>query len=830
MTPEATRSECHVLVRGLGSGLLRDVVVDALSGMTGVVVHEDDTVAEGEVDLVVERGTEDGAVGPATVSVTDAGRSVIRLPVEQLTRSTLALIVNAVRREEQGWLGDVLAACRRIDTVIEHATEVASATYAEGGGFEDWRAGFADGGRIAGEPGDAAPLSSQLASRSTDPRTLLATLDASSGDGRRSRAGGPHPDGAVRMHPFSALVREFDLSGREVDIVLLCFVGELDSRYGRRFAYLQQDAAATAPTVDLAATLLCDSAADRLELHRTLWSGPLVTTGILRVDRRSGQRPSGSSALGLDPSVLRMLTGDRSPDAGQDLVDPHATPRLDPSFEVGPVAREVAGLVDAGEPVHLAGADPATRRALATDVAHLLGRSLLVVPYGRLLSSADDDGSDRAVAEGLRRELLRLDAIGLVDDVPAERDGWQAVVGALGSRVLTGASASVPSLATDRARRRHVVSVAPPRGAERAAVWAAAAEWTGVAVHGGTDALASRFGVSVDDAADALEAAAHDGRRSVTADDVVAVLTTRGVRSAGGLLTTVRPRARLDDLVLDPVTRRELEYACARIRHRDDVIVDQGWDQRSSRLTGTYLLFAGPSGTGKTMAAEAVAHELGLPIQNLELSSLLSRWVGEFEKAVDAVFAAAEATGGIIAMNEADALLAPRTEVDNAQARYANAGTSHLLSRLEQFTGHVIFTSNLLGADSIDPAFHRRLTATIRFRRPDPAQRLELWRTVWPDASSTGTPLRYSIGGEPVTSSGRLEELAAEHALSGGSIANIARNAAFLAAQRRDEPLRPAAGEVLEVDIDDASLDEALRLELAKIGDFRLLMRGRAAS
>lgn len=819
MTPQERHAECHVLVREFGRGLFQDVITDALTEMPGVVVHIDDVAGQEEVDLVVELAGGDGERQPATVAVDEDGRSVIHLPVAQLTRNTLALVVNAVCQDQQTWLGDVLAACQRIDAVIERATEVATATYERGGGFEDWRVAFADGGRIVDDVSDAGPMVSPMASPSADPVALLAALGAG--------PEWPDDDGA---HPFANLVREFELSGREVDIVLLCFVGELDTRYGRRFAYLQQDAAATSPTLELAAALLCGTAKERLELHRGLWSGPLVATGILRVHGASGDTPSGAARLSLAPSVLRMLIGDRSPDAGQDLVDPRSTPRLDPSYEPRASAREVAAILDVGEAVHLAGADAGTRRAIAADVAHLLGRGLVVTPYRRLVTTGAEEGLDRGAAESLRRELLRLGAVGLVDDVPTEDDRWQAVLGALGSRVLTGAPAAVPSLATDRARRRHVVVVAPPRGQERAATWVTAAEWTGIAIGGGTDALASRFGVSVDEAADALESAAHDGRRTVSADDVVAVLTTSGVRSAGGLLTTVRPRARLDDLVLDSVTRRELEYACARIRHRDDVIVDQGWDQRSSRLTGTYLLFAGPSGTGKTMAAEAVAHELGLPIQNLELSALLSRWVGEFEKSVDAVFAAAEATGGIIAMNEADAVLAPRTEVDNAQARYANAGTSHLLSRLEQFTGHVIFTSNLLGADSIDPAFHRRLTATIRFRRPDRAQRLDLWRTVWPQTTSAGTPLRYTVDGESVTFSTRLDRLAAEHALSGGSIANIARNAAFLSTQRRAGPLRPQPDETLEIDIDPASLEEALRLELGKIGDFRLLLRGRAAS
>jgi len=257
-----------------------------------------------------------------------------------------------------------------------------------------------------------------------------------------------------------------------------------------------------------------------------------------------------------------------------------------------------------------------------------------------------------------------------------------------------------------------------------------------------------------------------------------------------------------------------------RIVNRDLVFQQLGWDWMTDRLTGTYLLFAGPAGTGKTIAAEALAHELGLPVQLLEISALFSRWVGDFEEHVDKVFAAAQASGALLVANEADAILGPRTQILHGQDRYANAGTAHILSRLEQFSGYVVFTTNLLGTNNIDPAFHRRITALVRFHQPDAAQRETLWRSVWPTTARDGTEvvLRFDLG--PAGRDAFFRRLAHEHPLSGGSISNIARSATFLAAARED-----AVPTITETDV-----RQALAQELAKIGDFRSLTLARSRS
>jgi vesicle-fusing ATPase len=361
--------------------------------------------------------------------------------------------------------------------------------------------------------------------------------------------------------------------------------------------------------------------------------------------------------------------------------------------------------------------------------------------------------------------------------------------------------------------------VRPPTMAERRTIWSSAASWTGEMPVDGLEPLIRRFGVPIDRAADILSATSR-ANASFTTMDVAATAARYTMDDADGLLRAVQPRARLDDLVLAEDTRRALIDAKNRIVNRDLVFQQLGWDWMTDRLTGTYLLFAGPAGTGKTIAAEALAHELGLPVQLLEISALFSRWVGDFEEHVDKVFAAAQASGALLVANEADAILGPRTQVLHGQDRYANAGTAHILSRLEQFTGYVVFTTNLLGTNNIDPAFHRRITALVRFHQPDAAQRETLWRSVWPTTARDGTEvvLRFDLG--PEGRDAYFRRLAHEHPLSGGSISSIARSATFLAAAREDDV--PT--------VTERDLSRALAQELAKIGDFRSLTLARSRS
>jgi hypothetical protein len=220
-----------------------------------------------------------------------------------------------------------------------------------------------------------------------------------------------------------------------------------------------------------------------------------------------------------------------------------------------------------------------------------------------------------------------------------------------------------------------------------------------------------------------------------------------------------------DTLVLPPHQRDLLDQIVAHVRYKDQVFTDWGFAARSRRGLGLTVLFAGASGTGKTLASETVARALGYPLYRVDLSALVSKFIGETEKNLETVLDAADRDGVVLLFDEADALFGRRSTIRDSHDRYANQEVSYLLQRLESFEGLAILTSNL--PDAIDPAFSRRFRFVVSFPFPDQAQREAIWRSVLPEAMPRD-PLDLP----------RLSRFL----LSGGSIRTVALNAAFRAA------------------------------------------------
>ena len=217
--------------------------------------------------------------------------------------------------------------------------------------------------------------------------------------------------------------------------------------------------------------------------------------------------------------------------------------------------------------------------------------------------------------------------------------------------------------------------------------------------------------------------------------------------------------------MLPPAQRETLREIAAQVRHRTTVYETWGLGRKGRRGLGISALFAGASGTGKTMAAEVLASDLELDLYRIDLSQLVSKYIGETEKNVRRVFDAAEGGGAILLFDEADALFGKRSEVKDSHDRYANIEVSYLLQRMEAYRGLAILTSNMKHA--LDPAFARRIRFIVTFPFPDAIQRTEIWRQVFPSA---------------VPTSGLRFDQLARLAMPGGHIRNIAVNAAFLAA------------------------------------------------
>jgi hypothetical protein len=240
---------------------------------------------------------------------------------------------------------------------------------------------------------------------------------------------------------------------------------------------------------------------------------------------------------------------------------------------------------------------------------------------------------------------------------------------------------------------------------------------------------------------------------------------TAGTVPPGAVL--VHPGAGWDDLVLPADRIEQLREAVERMRRQEQVLGDWGFRRAAGGAAGLRLLFAGPPGTGKTLAAEVIAAELGRDLLVVDLSQLVSKWIGETEKNLAAVFGAAERDGAALLFDEADALFGKRTEVADARDRYANLETAYLLARLERFTGVAVLATNL--RQNLDAAFARRIEFVVLFDQPDEAARLALWRHHLPDTA-------------PLADDADLTLLAGLYQLPGALIRNAALAAAFLAA------------------------------------------------
>jgi hypothetical protein len=286
-------------------------------------------------------------------------------------------------------------------------------------------------------------------------------------------------------------------------------------------------------------------------------------------------------------------------------------------------------------------------------------------------------------------------------------------------------------------------------------------------------------------AVDAVEAAA---REAASGTPLWQACRERARPSVTGLVHVVRPRARWEDLVLPAGQRAQLRALVSSVRHRATVLDNWGFAGRPAQGLGRTALFAGPSGTGKTLAAEVLAADLGLDLVRVDLSQVVSKWVGETERHLREVFAAAEDSAAVLLFDEADALFGRRTEVRDSHDRYANVQTGYLLQRLESFRGLAILTTNARSA--LDPAFTRRLHTVVTFPYPDVAAREALWRGAF--------PAHAPVDGVDAAA------LAAED-LAGGGIAAVALSAAYLAAAERTP-------------VTEEHVRTALRWELAKSG------------
>ena len=589
-----------------------------------------------------------------------------------------------------------------------------------------------------------------------------------SGDGENPPAAGypgHEPGGVTASAPpaLETLCAAFGLSGFERSVLVLCAGLELDSSVAALCAAAHDDPRRPYPTFGLALAALPDA-------H---WSalGPASPLRRWRLVEPGAGDALTTSPLRISERVLHHLTGVRCMEERLEgfLVPVDVPERLPPSQHT--LAHRIAGLwsgSSAPTGVQLHG-DAGGAEAVAATASAALGLGLYAVRAGDIPEAP----AEREVLARLweRESVLGPGAL-LVDCGDAEVP--RAV-----APFLESVQGVVFVVARDPVRppRRPLVrfEVRGPSPAEQRELWRGVLGPLAGGLNGRLEEVSAQFAL---------------GPRGILAagTEVVRTVSLRREKEAGSVLWEAcrsQARARLDDLALriEPAAAwedlilpapqsRMLREIVANVRRRTRVYEAWGFAGKGSRGLGISALFAGASGTGKTMAAEVLAGDLELDLYRVDLSRVVSKYIGETEKNLRRVFDAAEEGGAVLLFDEADALFGKRGEVKDSHDRYANVEVSYLLQRMEEYRGLAILTTNM--KDELDPAFMRRLRFVVRFPFPDAARRARIWERIFPPDTPTE--------GLDTNQLARLN-------VAGGNIRNIALQAAFLAADA-EEPVR----------------------------------------
>lgn len=537
----------------------------------------------------------------------------------------------------------------------------------------------------------------------------------------------------------------FALTPFERDVLLLCAAIELDTRVARLCAAAQGDAARDYPTFALALALFDKPAWDVMSPNRPLRYWRLIDI------HQPGDRPLTASALRADERVVNFLKGlSYLNDRLSPLLvpfDAEAGSQLPPSQEA--VVNQAVGHLRAADGgaaplVQLLGANPISREMVAQRVAQTLNSTLFKMPASMLPRPAAEL---ETLARLWHRESLLMPVALYLDTQDMGGGGETAeppiarFISRLGGIFMIGAREGRGDLGP----MVQAVHTARPTASEQAGIWSAT-------LSDAEPALIARLSGQSD-----LDAPAPALWR--------ACIETSAL-NLDRLAERIRPVARFEDIVLPPSETALLRQLAAQVSRRAQVYDAWGFRDWLNRGLGISALFAGDSGTGKTMAAEVVANALDLRLYRIDLSAVVSKYIGETEKNLRQLFDAAEGGGAILFFDEADALFGKRSEVRDSHDRYANIETSYLLQRIESFRGLAILSTNMRGA--LDDAFLRRLRFVINFPYPGPVQRRAIWTRAW--------PVSVPLGALDVDRLARLN-------LPGGNIATVALNAAFIAAE-----------------------------------------------
>jgi len=613
--------------------------------------------------------------------------------------------------------------------------------------------------------------------------------------------------------PLFELARCFGLSGVELQTQMICLAPQIDARYEKLYAYLQDNMAKKSPGVELILSLLAQSAEERLQLlsyfHDT---APLRQYGLLEYLEHGSGTSAAQHVLRVDTRIVQYLLGNPAPDQRLRpylrflpplpweavVIEGKLRERMHTLFQ------EIFSENNGSRPLlYLHGREGVGKKTVARALCSEAGVTLATVDLQKLQRKPEtfNENLRLILREGLLQpcalyfelpeppEDNRRDTRGILSEIAFEIDnlGWLTIFSSghpppaslLDS--LDIISLEIPSPDYQSQKRLWQLHLNGQLNKKELA---------------NLNVLTANFDLTGGQIARAVRQAEQQARiidpaeRKLTLPGLVKASRRQSQPALGKLALKIEPHYTWEDIVLPEDTLLQLREICQRITHRHKVFGEWGFQEKLSLGKGINALFAGPSGTGKTMAAEIIANELQVDLYKIDLSGVVSKYIGETEKNLDRIFTAAEHANAILFFDEADALFGKRSEVRDSHDRYANIEISYLLQKMEQYQGLAILATNL--RQNLDEAFTRRLAFTVHFPFPDAESRIDIWQKIWPQQT-------------PLADDADLDSLARDYKFSGGNIKNIALAAAFLAAEDGDQ-------------VTMNHLHKALRREYQKMG------------
>jgi SpoVK/Ycf46/Vps4 family AAA+-type ATPase len=586
------------------------------------------------------------------------------------------------------------------------------------------------------------------------------------------------------------LTRLFHLNEFEVDTLLICLLPELNLKYQRMYAYLQDDATQKSPTVDLVLHVLCDSSQDRLAKRKAfLAEAPLIKHNLVYLNDGHPLKvtPLLAKSIQIDMRIAGYLLEEDQIDARllsfthlihpgltlNDVILPEYTKQrlleLTNRFNTGALICSLQGPYGVG------------KKTVAEAICHDLQIPIIYVdmilmlsqeaPLGQLISLVFRECKlhdaalylnhfDELLADEKTNKPFYSDVLNQMEDFP----NWL---------FLAGEKAWEPKGRLND-KRCIFIEFPVPSYQERRQLWEKSCnDRLMLPDNVDLDDISKKFRLSGGQIQDAVAAVRNTAlwrtpdSEAVTAEYIYAACRNQSRQRLNVLARKINPGYSWDDIILPSDQMGQLREICDYVQHYHTVYDSWGFYRKLSLGKGLNVLFAGPSGTGKTMAAEIMANELGLDLYKIDLSTIVSKYIGETEKNLDRIFREGQSLNAILLFDEADALFGKRSEVRDSHDRYANIEVAYLLQKMEEYEGIVVLATNL--RKNMDEAFARRMHFALEFPVPDETDRYRIWESIFPKEA-------------PVTKETDLHFLAQQFKITGGNIKNIALGAAFLAA------------------------------------------------